>query len=88
MLSSIGKLKRETVETSLTTTYFLARSCFKDRRKANLKVCVVFFVGKRNSGRLTQVFKDVCKRDLKSLNISANELEELADDCDKWRSSI
>ena len=35
--------------------------------------------GKRN--RQTLPFKDVCKRDLKSLNIGAN-------DCDKWRFSV
>ena len=35
-------------------------------------------VGKRNRGRPKFRFKDVCKRDLKSLNIKSDELELLA----------
>ena len=45
-------------------------------------------VGKRNRGRPRLRFKDVCKRDLKSLNIRTDEWELLADDRVKWRSTI
>ena len=37
-----------------------------------------FVSGKRNRGRLTLRFKDVCKRNLKNFNISSNEREEFA----------
>ena len=37
-------------------------------------------VGKRNRGRPKLRFKDVCKRDLKSLKIRSDELELLAND--------
>ena len=33
-------------------------------------------------------FKDMCKRDLKSLNVGTDKWEELANDRDKWRSSL
>ena len=33
-------------------------------------------------------FKDVCKRDLKSWNVSTDNWEGLTNDRDKWRSSI
>ena len=33
-------------------------------------------------------FKDVCKCDLKSLNVGTDKWEELANDRDKWRSSV
>ena len=42
-------------------------------------------VGKRNRGRPKLRFKDVCKRDLKSLNITTDELELLANDRAEWR---
>ena len=42
-------------------------------------------VGKRNRGRPKLRFKDVCKRDLKSLNITTDEWELLANDRAKWR---
>ena len=42
-------------------------------------------VGKRNRGRPKLRFKDVCKRDLKSLNITTDEWEWLANDRAKWR---
>ena len=45
-------------------------------------------VGKRNRGRPKLRFKDVCKRDIKSLNIRADELELLANDSAKWRSTV
>ena len=45
-------------------------------------------VGKRNRGRPKLRFKDVCKRDLKSLNIGTNDWELLANDRAKWRSTI
>ena len=44
--------------------------------------------GIRKRGRPTLRFKDVCKRDLKSLNISTDKWEELANDRDKWRSLV
>ena len=44
--------------------------------------------GRRKRGRPTLRFKDVCKRDLKSLNVGTDKWEELANDCDKWRSSL
>ena len=37
-------------------------------------------VGKRNRGRPKLRFKDVCKRDLKSLNITTDNCELLAND--------
>ena len=39
-------------------------------------------------GRSTIRFKDVCKRGLKGLNIDTDKWEELANDRDKWRSSV
>ena len=45
-------------------------------------------VGKRNRGRPKLRFKDVCKRDLESLNIGTNDWELLANDRAKWRSTI
>ena len=39
---------------------------------------------KRNRGRPKLRFKDVCKHDLKSLNITTDELELLANDRAKW----
>ena len=44
--------------------------------------------GTRKRGRPTLRFKDVCKRDLKSLNVGTDKWEELANDRDKWRSSL
>ena len=45
-------------------------------------------VGKHNRSRPKRRFKDVCKRDLKSLNIRSDELELLANDRTKWRSIV
>ena len=45
-------------------------------------------VGKRNRCRPKLRFKDVCKRDLKILNIRTDELELLANDRAKWRSTV
>ena len=45
-------------------------------------------VGKRNRGRPKLRFKDVYKRDLKSLSIRTDALELLANDRAKWRSSV
>ena len=39
-------------------------------------------------GRSTLIYKDVCKCDLKSLNVGTDNWEELANDRDKWRSSL
>ena len=44
--------------------------------------------GRRKRGRSTLRFKYVCKRDLKSLNVGTDKWEELANDRDKWRSSV
>ena len=44
--------------------------------------------GTRKRGRPTLRFKDVCKLDLKSLNVGTDKWEELANDRDKWRSSV
>ena len=44
--------------------------------------------GRRKRGRPTLRFKDVCKRDLKSLNVGTDKWEEFANDRDKWRSSV
>ena len=43
--------------------------------------------GRRKRGRPTLRFKDVCKRDLKSLNVGTDKWEELVNDLEKWRSS-
>ena len=45
-------------------------------------------VGKGNQGCPKLHFKDVCKRDLKSLNITTDEWELLANDRAKWRSTV
>ena len=44
--------------------------------------------GTRKRGLPTLRFKDVCKRELKSLNFGTDKWEELVNDRDKWRSSI
>ena len=44
--------------------------------------------GRRKRGRPTLRFKDVCKRDLKSLNVGTDKWNELANDRDKWRFSV
>ena len=44
--------------------------------------------GTRKRGRPTLRFKDVCKRDLKCLNVGTDKWEELANYRDKWRSSV
>ena len=46
---------------------------------------MLLVVGKRNRGRPKLRLKDVCKRDLKSLNITTDELESLANDRAEWR---
>ena len=45
-------------------------------------------IGKRNRGRPNLRFKDVCKRDLKRLNLSLDKWKLLANDCAKWRSTV
>ena len=54
----------------------------------NLCCTASFFNGRRKSGWSTLRFKDVCKRDLKSLNVATDKWEELANDWDQWRSSV
>ena len=44
--------------------------------------------GTHKRGRPTLRFKDVCKRDLKSLNVGTYKWEELGNDRIKWRSSL
>ena len=43
---------------------------------------------RRKRDRPTLCFKDVCKRDLKSLNVGTDKWDELANDRDKLRSSV
>lgn len=44
--------------------------------------------GSRPKGRPTLRYKDVCKRDLKSADISVDKWEEVAADRDAWRSTV
>jgi len=44
--------------------------------------------GKRTTGRPQLRFKDVCKRDLKALDIDTNTWEELAQDRSSWRHTV
>ena len=44
--------------------------------------------GTRKHGWPTLRYKDVCKRDLKNLNVGTDKWEELANDRDKWLSSV
>ena len=44
--------------------------------------------GKRNIGRPQLRFKDVCKRDMKSMDINTESWEELAADRSSWRSTL
>ena len=44
--------------------------------------------GKRNTGRPKLRFKDVCKRDMKNLNIDTDSWEDLASDRLHWRSTL
>ena len=44
--------------------------------------------GTSKRGRPTLRFKDVCKRDLKSLNVGTDKWEELSNDSNKWQSSV
>ena len=44
--------------------------------------------GRRNIGRPQLRFKDVCKRDMKSLDINTESWEKLAADFSSWRSTL
>ena len=68
----------------------LARSCFEDENWANTKISAVYWVGRwQTQPRSSKLrFKDVCKRDLKSLNVRTDEWELLANDRAKWRSTV
>ena len=44
--------------------------------------------GKRPVGRPQLRFKDICKRDLKSLNIDTNSWETLTKDRSAWRGAV
>ena len=44
--------------------------------------------GKRATGRPHLRFKDVCKRDFKSIDMDADNWENLAQDRNSWRSTL
>ena len=44
--------------------------------------------GKRARGRLHIRFRDVCKRDMKSVDIDVRRWEDLAIDRNKWRQEV
>ena len=46
-------------------------------------LCSELVVGKRNVGRPRLRYKDVCKRDLKSLSVDIDEREKLTEDRNK-----
>ena len=68
----------------------LARSCSEDGCWANLKITIVWRVSRwQKQPRSSKLrLKDVCKRDLKNLNIRSDELELLSNDRAKWRSTV
>ena len=43
---------------------------------------------KHHTGRRQLRFKDICKRDLKSMNIDTNSWETLAKDRSAWRGAV
>ena len=45
-------------------------------------------ISKRNVGRPWLRYKDVCKRDLKSLNVEIDEWKKVTVDRNKWRFLI
>ena len=59
-----------------------------DERIPKDVLCSELVVGKRNVGRPRLRYEDVCKRDLKSLNVDIDEWEKLTEDRNKWRSLI
>lgn len=44
--------------------------------------------GKRGTGRPQLRYRDVCKRDMKALDINTESWEKLADDRSRWRSTL
>ena len=44
--------------------------------------------GQRSTGCPQLRYKDVCKRDMKALDININSWEDLAADCTSWRSTL
>ena len=44
--------------------------------------------GKRNTGRPQLIFRDVCKRDMKAIQMDPDHWEALAADRPSWRSSL
>ena len=44
--------------------------------------------GRRSKGRPQLRYKDVCKRDMKTLDINSNSWEDLAADGMMWRSTL
>ena len=56
-----------------------------DERIINNLLYSELVVDKRNVGQPILRYKDVCKRDMKSLNLEIDEWETLTDDREKWR---
>ena len=44
--------------------------------------------GRRTKGRPQLRYKDVCKRDMKALDMNSKSWEDLAADCMRWRSTL
>lgn len=44
--------------------------------------------GKRSVGRPQLRYKDVCKRDMKALNINSENWEDVAAESNRWRSVL
>ena len=63
-------------------------SCSDDERIPKVLLYSELVVGKYNVSGPRLCYKDVCKRDLKSLNVDIDEWEKLTDDRNKWRSLI
>ena len=51
-------------------------------------LCGELASGRRHKGRPQLRYKDVCKRDMKALDINTESLEDLAADCMMWRSTL
>ena len=70
------------------STGFAGSVIFWGWMKSKFVLYIELVVGKRNRGRPKLRFKEVCKRDLKSLNITTGEWKLLADDLAKWWSTV
>ncbi|KAK3864573.1 hypothetical protein Pcinc_029756 [Petrolisthes cinctipes] len=51
-------------------------------------LCGELATGQRSIGRLQLRYKNVCKRDMKALDINTNSWEDLAADRTSWRSTL